>query len=256
MAPDPAWLRSQGKRTAVWSVGVLVIAAVVVVAWAGTPMAADKDKVESVTADPAITVEERPGGYVIKDTNAIGERTGLVFYPGGHVDPAAYLWTFGPLVKQTNVRVYITEMPLHLAVLDPGRAGEIIGTDPLVRVWFIGGHSLGGAMACQFAADNPSRVRGVVLLAGYCPAGETLNRTAMSLLVLYGSEDTVVTRDRLAMREWAPDDAQFVELDGLNHSSFAAYDGQPNDDPATVSARVARQRFVDRLVEWFDQRGG
>jgi len=50
------------------------------------------------------------------------------------------------LAKEKVLRV-LTKMPFHLAVLDKNAADGIHQQYPQIENWYIGGHSLGGAMA-------------------------------------------------------------------------------------------------------------
>jgi pimeloyl-ACP methyl ester carboxylesterase len=244
--------RAQARRLFVWLVAALVVAGAGAVAYAGTGPGADADELRALEEDPDVAVVERDGGYVLRDPDPDGDRTGLVFYPGGRVEAAAYLPALAPLVERTDVRVYVPRMPLRLAVVDPGRAGSVrTGED--VTATYVGGHSLGGAMACRYAATVDGRVRGVVLLAAYCV--DDVSGTDLDVLTVTGERDAVTDEQRLAAsRDLVPPDAQFVELAGFNHSSFAAYHGQPGDDPQTVSDAEARRRLADVLVEYFRNR--
>jgi hypothetical protein len=249
-----SWLRSQAKRLFVWLVVALLAAAAVLVAFGGTPYAPGEDRLDAAREDPDLAVEQRDDGYVLQDADAAAgdERVGLVFYPGGRVEAAAYLWTLAPLVERTDVRVFVPEMPLHFAVFDPGAAAGVLEVNPGIERWYVGGHSLGGAMACRFAANNARQVEGVVLAASYCADGDSLDGTDLDVLAVWGSRDGVLDHDALeGFRKRAPADARFAELQGVNHSQFGAYGGQSGDRRATVSDRQARTRFVDVLVEWF-----
>ena len=246
-------VRSQGKRAVVWLVAILVVLTSVAVAYGGTPQRADRDRLQAVHDDPDVVVEERRGGFVLRDSGGHpgdGTRVGLVFYPGGRVEPEAYLWALAPLVERTDVRVFVPRMPLSLAVTDPGRADGFIGSEPIVHTWYVGGHSLGGAMACRYAANNPETVAGVVLFASYCP--DDVSETDLSVLAVWGSRDGVLSTERVENPTWAPSDARFVELDGVNHAQFGAYGDQPGDRPATVPDRAARRRYTTVLSEWVE----
>jgi len=59
-------------------------------------------------------------------------------------------------------------MPLNLAVLGSNRADGAREAFPAIESWAVGGHSLGGAMACRYAADNTDELNGLVLHASYC----------------------------------------------------------------------------------------
>ncbi len=101
---------------------------------------------------------------------------GLVFYPGGLVDAAAY----APLLRRRadgGVLSVLVPMPLELAVFGVARAADVIAAFPEVSPWLIGGHSLGGAMAAEFVKRSPDVVDGLVLLASY-PARSWAQRQA------------------------------------------------------------------------------
>jgi len=82
-----------------------------------------------------------------------------------------------PLAAEADVTVVIPRLPLNLAVVDYGaaqtplwehRASAVIDGHPSIDRWYVGGHSLGGAMACRYARDAPDAVEGVLLYGAYC----------------------------------------------------------------------------------------
>ena len=83
-------------------------------------------------------------------------KAGLVFYPGGKVDPRAY----APLayaLAQAGVLTIIVPMPDNLAFLGIDRFQNVIQADELkdteIEQWYLAGHSLGGAIAVRYAID-------------------------------------------------------------------------------------------------------
>ena len=78
---------------------------------------------------------------------------GLIFYPGGFVEHTAYAPLLRSLAEEGWLCV-LTEMPFDLAVLNMNAADGIRERFPEVERWYIGGHSLGGAMAASYAADH------------------------------------------------------------------------------------------------------
>lgn len=251
----PMLSRGTVERIVAWLVGLAVVVAALTVVYAGTPHEADPAKLAAVDGDPEVVREATPHGYVLRDVAPDGERVGLVFYPGGRVDPEAYAWTLAPLVERTDVRVYVLEVPLTFSVLDPGAADRVVGSGADVDAWYVGGHSLGGATACRYAAGNPGRVRGVVLLAAYCP--DDLGGSDLDALVVTGSRDGVLDRAAFAdNRGNLPADARVVELTGVNHSQFGAYGGQRGDRPAERSDVEARRATTRVLATWFENRSG
>ena len=58
--------------------------------------------------------------------------------------------------------------------------------------WYIGGHSLGGAMAASYAADHADELDGLLLLAAY--STKDLSDSDLAVVSLVGSEDGVINR--------------------------------------------------------------
>ena len=58
-------------------------------------------------------------------------------------------------------------MPFNLAVLNSNAADKVMSKFNNIENWYIGGHSLGGAMAASYAAKHQDNLKGVVLLAAY-----------------------------------------------------------------------------------------
>ena len=83
-------------------------------------------------------------------------------------------------------------MPCNLAVLDSNAADGIAEQYPDIETWFIGGHSLGGAMAASYAAGHSDELDGLILLAAY--STEDLSGSDLAVLSIYGSEDQVLNR--------------------------------------------------------------
>lgn len=70
---------------------------------------------------------------------------GLIFYPGGKVEDTAY----APLMRtlaEKGILCGLVKMPGNLAVFSPNAADGLQQAHPEITDWYIGGHSLGGAM--------------------------------------------------------------------------------------------------------------
>ena len=189
-------------------------------------------------------VQSAEGWYVLEPE---GEPVaGFVFYPGGLVDPAAYT----PLMERLSdggVLAVIVPMPLELAVFDIDRADEVIAAYPEVEHWTIGGHSLGGAMACEYVAAHPEVFDGLVLLASYPADSTDLSSTDVQTVLIYGTEDGVsgdVFQDAAAR---LPTDTVLVEISGGNHAQFGDYGPQKGDGTPSVS-RDQQQRLTAESI--------
>lgn len=174
--------------------------------------------------------------------------TGLILYPGGLVDAAAY----APLAQQVaaeGILSVIVPMPFGLAVLGTGRGQDVIDAHPEIRHWMIGGHSLGGAMAAGFVEDNPGATDGLVLLAAY-PAGSTdLSSLSLDVISLYGSEDDVVGDEPRTSLDRLPDGTELIVIGGGNHAQFGDYGPQRGDGVATISREAQQRQTVQAISE-------
>ncbi len=249
--------RRRRERVAVWVVGLLVVAAAVGVGWAATPYHDARGSVAGVEATEGVTVERTDaGGYVLRPT-ATDTDTGLVFYPGARVHPDAYVGSLAPLASEAGVTVVVPKLPLNLAVVDyglastgvrPHAAERAMAARDGVEEWYVGGHSLGGAMACRYAAGSED-VSGLVLYGSYCDV-DVSDRADLAVLSVAGADDGVLNRaayeDSLAN---LPGSARVAVVPGVNHTQFGTYVGQ--DAPSGTTFETAHERLNGVAVPWF-----
>jgi hypothetical protein len=252
-------LRDWARRLAPYVVaGVVVLALLAGVgAWVYFDYLAygPTESPSAVESEYDVTVEADYGGYVIRPTAQppTADRVGLVFYPGGRVEPGAYVHTLAPLAER-GVTVVVPGVPLNLAVLDSDAASPVIAGEGGVGSWYVGGHSLGGAMACRYANGHSERVDGLVLAASYCDVD--VSDSGLATVAITGSRDGVLNRDRFeSNRRFLPADATFVSVEGMNHGQFGNYGQQEGDGEATISTATAHQRVVAALVDWLCAEG-
>lgn len=244
------------ERLAVWMIGLLVVAGSLGVGYLGTPYTPSATDIEAAKATPGADIASLGDGYVIRPTGDSqssgpgGSDTALVFYPGARVHPSAYLPVLAPVAAETGVTIFIPRPPLYLAVFDIDMAAPIVESHPEVEQWYVGGHSLGGAMACRYAQGNPDRLTGLVLFGSYCD--RSLDGTGVQVLSVQGTRDTVI--DRTAYRRNRanlPDEGTVeVTITGMNHTQFGSYAGQRGDSRATITYRTAHERLRAVLVDF------
>ena len=169
--------------------------------------------------------------------------TGIVFYPGAKVEPEAYLPLLRQL-RQEGVACVMAEMPFHMAIFAPDVALDAMAAVPAVEHWYIAGHSMGGAMASQFAAENSAAVEGLILLGAY-PYGEyPLEDT----LTVYGSLNTSVA-EKITYTE------NVVVIEGGNHAQFGSYGPQKGDAEALITAEEQQRITVEAIGDFLADRG-
>ena len=176
----------------------------------------------------------------------------MVFYPGARVDYHAYT----PLmyqIAQAGIPVVVMKMPLNYAVLAPNSADEIIDSayfpcENEISEWYVAGHSLGGAMAAQYAADNLDTVTGLILWGSYPGGNIDVVRSELEVLSIYGSKDMLSKMDEItASRSQFPVTATYYGISGANHAQFGDYGPQLGDGEALIEA-PEQWRIVSELT--------
>jgi len=173
--------------------------------------------------------------------------TGIIFYPGAKVEPEAY----SPLAHKLAENGYLTtiiEMPFNLAVIDIDRGKEVMTQYEKINQWYIGGHSLGGAMAGSFANDNKDLLEGVFFLGAY-PV-DNFTDGSLDVLLINGSLDTIIDRSRLEEgKNLIPKNSKNIIIKGGNHSQFGSYGLQRNDQPAEISNEKQQEQTIELIIE-------
>ena len=201
----------------------------------------DAAALSALKSDETVTVTQTGYGWLFDGPS---EDDALIFYPGGKVEETAY----APLLHQLageGMDVCLVRMPFRLAVFGADRAAQVMEQHDYAR-WYIGGHSLGGAMAAGYAAAHGDQLSGVFLLAAYATKPLDENTRAV---VIYGSEDGVLNRARMeeAVR-YLPDQSETFVIEGGNHAQFGNYGIQAGDGKALISAEEQQHRTVELIL--------
>jgi hypothetical protein len=235
---------------------LLVLAVAGAVVWVLTPYRAEAEPLAQARALPGVLVESSDDAMVLAPEGA-ASGTGVVFYPGARVEAEAYAASWAPVVADTGATVVIPRMPFHLAVLDPDRADAAVADHGGgVERWYLGGHSLGGAMAAAHAGGDPAfPVAGLVLWGAYATESAGLaDRGDLRVLSVTGSEDGLSDPAAIeANRGHLPEDAVTVEIDGMNHAQFGAYGDQSGDGTARIDDAAARQVLAEHVTAFLDE---
>ncbi|MHB1483770.1 MAG: alpha/beta hydrolase [Saccharofermentanales bacterium] len=203
---------------------------------------ADDNALKLIASDP-LRIKVSGNMTVFYPGKQNDSETGVIFYPGGKVESSAY----APLLEklsQEGVTCVLIKMPFNLAVFDINAADKIYAGFPDIRNWYIGGHSLGGAMASSYVAKNRDRLKGLILLAAY-----PVNDSDIPTLVLYGSEDQVLDRSKLKGI------GSVVEIAGGNHAYFGDYGEQKGDGIAKITRSEQQKQAADNIMEFIGDSG-
>ncbi len=184
-----------------------------------------------------VTVTQTECGWLFDGPS---ERDALIFYPGAKVEETSYAPMLRTLAEK-GIDVFLVRMPFRLAIFGKNLAGGIRSSYPYDR-WFIGGHSLGGAMAADYAAEHDD-FDGTVLFAAY--PTKQLPKDDLEI-VIYGSEDGVLNMEKLEKgRAYAPVRVRELRIEGGNHAQFGNYGIQSGDGEARISAQRQQEETAE-----------
>ena len=196
---------------------------------------ADDSTVAAISNDYSIKYHDN---YVVIGT--LDQRDeALIFYPGGKVEYLAYY----PLLEKLSekgITSILVKMPFNLAVFDANAADKIINEFPEVEEWYIGGHSLGGAMASSYASEHKEEIDGVVLLGAYIYGDYSKDKT----ITIYGENDNILDRSKINYTE------NVYMIKGGNHGQFGNYGQQKGDGISTITSAEQQDESVTYILDF------
>ena len=247
-----------------WRYSLITVLALLLVSvggfllWASTPARPEAQALESLQAYDQVRFEQINNWLVFTPTE-VEPQVGLILYPGGRVDYRAYA-PHARAIAQQGFTVIIVPMPLNFAIFGINRADEVITVFPEIESWTIGGHSLGGAMAAEYAGANPNRVDGLVLWASYPGGNNDLSASGLQVLSVFAENDGLATLEDIADSQVRlPADTIFVEITGGNHAGFGWYGPQNGDGEALISKTEQQDLIVQAtaaFLQSIDQQFG
>lgn len=204
-----------------------------------------------------VTLEDAGGAVIVaRPPSGVTESDLLVvLYPGGLVRPQAYEWLARVLAAQGHLTV-IPEMPLDLAVLAADRATGLAQRYGVGKRMVLAGHSLGGAMAAQYVADQVragegDAIAGLVLLAAYPPDGVDLTSAAFQAVSLQAENDGVADEAAVTGGLTAlPAGTELVVVPGSVHAFFGRYGPQSGDGIPTTSRAEAERVITGAVLDF------
>ena len=170
--------------------------------------------------------------------------TALIFYPGAKVEYTAYLPILEKL-RQNGIASVLMKMPFNMAIFSVDAADRAFKELNGISSWFIGGHSMGGAMASSYFAGHQDRVKGLVLLGAYI-YGDVAPEDA---LTVYGTLNAGLEKN-INYTE------NVVIIQGGNHAQFGNYGEQKGDPAAAISWQEQQDAAVQAILEFIREKAG
>lgn len=239
------WVKKRVKIIVLTSVIVIGAALAVFVGWYSFAVPADAEKVSR--AQNMFTVAYADTGTAITLTPAVKTNKGILLYPGGRIDPAAYAYKMGR-IAESGVTVVIAKPLLHLAPLDIHKPSTYKKLALHVTDWYVAGHTIGGVKACEVARKT-HQFNGLILLGSYCV--KSIAESQLKVLSIAGGNDTLTSAvDIVDHKPHLPADTTFVTVPGLNNAGFANYERQKGDGDLTITDAQATDE-LGRLIPQF-----
>lgn len=235
-------------RVILFITGLLVVITGAFVAWGETPAKPMPQALAALQSDAQVTVTT--GKWLEFIPSASNPQTGFIIYPGGRVDYRAYS-PQAHAIAAHGYLIVIVRFPLNLAVLDPVAAVDVIATHPEIKIWAVGGHSLGGSMASNFAHSHPDAVQGLVLWASYPAGSDDLSKSGLKAISISGTLDGLSTPNKITdSHKLLPIDTVWVPIIGGDHAQFGWYGPQAGDNPAGISREEQQAQIVEATVNF------
>ena len=118
----------------------------------------------------------------------------LIFYPGGFVDPKAYV-PMARKITDNGYKVIIVKLPLRIAFSNSQkqelffRSKELIQNDDEINHWVMAGHSRGGALAAEFVKDESKLVDSLILIGTTHPKEFDLSDLKIDVTKVFATND-------------------------------------------------------------------
>lgn len=238
--------QSKGKKIAVGLSGIIVVIAAILFLYTNDYYRSEVT-IEDYAVNTECVIKEISDGIFI-DGN--GNTDAVIFYPGAKVEYTAYLPLCVKLAEQ-GVDCFLVKMPFHLAIFGRNKAGEIMDNYEYGN-WYLAGHSLGGAMAADYVAENIEEFAGLIMLAAY-PTKELASED-LKVLSIYGNKDNVLNRENLeAGKELVPEQYTEIGLIGANHAGFGNYGPQEGDGEAAMEREKQQDVTADYIIRMIQE---
>ena len=154
---------------------------------------AKEEAISALKTDEILSYEETDHYYAFRNKRS---DTVLVFYPGARIDEKAYS-VLAKTIGEANIDVYVIKAPFHLPLFCINAPDRIISENDYKHI-YISGHSLGGAIASIYAAENSDKLDGIIMLASY-PSKAISDD--IGYLSIYGDKDGLLQKDAYEKRK-------------------------------------------------------
>ncbi len=182
-------------------------------------------------------------------------QSAVLFFPGGGVDPYAYL-PLNRKLAENGILSIIVKLPWRFAPFDNHKDEAVNNAIaaravfPFIENWTVCGHSKGGEMGALLAQKHASQIDALVLIGTSHPKRFDLSHLDIPVKKIYGTLDGVAPPHKI--RETAdnlPEHTQWIQIEGANHAQFGYYGPQLGDNDAAISREKQQKIVVSAIIE-------
>lgn len=194
----------------------------------------------AVASDSGVAVEEKDDWLIMRPKNQT-PTTGLIVYPGAYCDIEGY----APILREVARGGYLVvgvSMPFNFSIFAPFSADDVREAFPEIERWVIAGHSMGGAMAGMYAADNQDKLGGIIFWDAYPPESSSLADADLPVMHIHRATLEGAAPQKFEdMRHLFPADSVWFPVPGGIHMYFGSFDGGAYEELWTPKISEAAQ---------------
>lgn len=194
--------------------------------------------------------------YIVQNTvdfitftpNSNQSTTGVIIYPGAKVQAESYSVIASQLANNGYITI-IVKMPFNLAFFGTNKADDVIKNYQEISSWVIGGHSLGGVFASDYAVNNQDKINGVIYLAAY-PSSNASNATFKALSIRGSLDGFTLSEDISTNLGKFPVNTTFITIEGGNHYNYGDYGIQAGDNNSTITREEQQNQTIKAILQF------
>jgi hypothetical protein len=134
--------------------------------------------------EPSDTVSIEDGDWLVMKPANSSATKGAIIYSGANCQIHGY----APMMRamaEAGYLVVAPSMPFDFSIFGPNKTDDIQAAYPEIDGWVLIGHSMGGAMAGQYAHQNLDKLAGLILWDSYPPEYADLSETDLPVTTIY-----------------------------------------------------------------------
>lgn len=222
------------KITVISIVSLILISVGLFFVWANDYYKAEDLAITVMNTDNSI--EKIDNLTILTPDNA--SDIGIIFYPGAKVEDIAYIPLLNKL-KNAGYTCVLVKMPFNMAIFDSAAADKVFEILPNIKSWYMAGHSMGGAIASDYASKNQDKIDGLILMGAYIYGDYPPEKA----LTVYGTFNSNLEKN-INYTE------NIIKIEGGNHAQFGNYGKQKGDPDATISAQMQQDITASAIIDF------